>query len=248
MKIYKVGGCNRDALMGRECNDIDYSVEAESYEAMKSAISETHQIVYEKETYFTIKAKLKKKVCESHAIKINNNGKKNDDNNNKNKVCDFVLCRKDGSYRDGRHPDCVELGTIWDDLGRRDFTMNSIAVDAETGETLDPYNGRADIENRMIRCTGDTDRRLNEDALRLIRAFRFHITLGFSMDMAILPYFENKEYLEKLGHSVSKERVSQEMDKCFAADTLKSLQALHAFPLFAAYLFTHIISLKVALL
>ncbi len=234
MKIYKVGGCNRDAIMGRECNDIDYSVEAESYEAMKTAISETHQIVYEQETYFTIKVKLKN----MHANKIHNN---------KNKTYDFVLCRKDGSYRDGRHPDCVELGTIWDDLGRRDFTMNSIAINMDTGETLDPYDGKTDIANRLIRCTGDTDRRLNEDALRLIRAFRFHITLGFSMDAAILPYFENKEYLEKLG-CVSKERVGQEMAKCFAADTLKTMQALHAFPLFAEYLFQKILSLKVALI
>ena len=183
MKIYKVGGCNRDDIMGIKSNDIDYSVEADSYETMKIYISQSYKIVYEKPQYYTIKAKDK-------------------DNN----LYDFVLCRRDGYYTNDRHPENVIQGNIMDDLSRRDFTMNSIAIDIEDGSIIDPFNGIEDIRKRIIKCTGDTDIRLNEDVLRLIRAFRFHIVLDFEIDEKIIPYFSDINYIKKM-ESISKERI-----------------------------------------
>ena len=224
IKIYKVGGCNRDDILGIRSNDIDYSVEADSYESMKLYVAATHTIVYEQPQYYTIKAK-------------------GADNNS----VDFVLCRKDGAYRDGRRPESVERGTILDDLIRRDFTMNSIAIDIEGGAVIDPYNGAEDIEKRIIRCVGNTHTRITEDVLRLVRAFRFHIVLGFDIDSAIINYLWDINYVEKL-EFVSRERIMAEMAKCFAFATAKTLKALTKFPVFSEYLFANIMRLKPVLL
>lgn len=220
MKIYKVGGCNRDDIMGIKSNDIDYSVEADSYETMKIYISQSYKIVYEKPQYYTIKAKDK-------------------DNN----LYDFVLCRRDGYYTNDRHPENVIQGNIMDDLSRRDFTMNSIAIDIEDGSIIDPYNGIEDIRKRIIKCTGDTDIRLNEDVLRLIRAFRFHIVLDFEIDEKIIPYFYDINYIKKM-ESISKERIVSELSKCFTFNTMKTVNTLSKFPLFSDYLFKNIMTLK----
>jgi tRNA nucleotidyltransferase (CCA-adding enzyme) len=221
MKIYKVGGCNRDEILGRPSNDIDYSVEADSYDTMKNYISQYYKIVYEQPQYYTIKAKDKE-----------------------NNLYDFVLCRKDGSYRDDRHPECVKQGNILDDLSRRDFTMNSIAIDIEDGTMIDPYNGKEDIINRIIKCTGDTHIRLNEDVLRLVRAFRFHIVLDFEIDKDIIIYFWDINYIKKL-ESVSKERIVSELTKCFSFNTSKTMKTLSKFPVFSDYLFEKIMIIKI---
>src|SRR5689334_19330699 len=99
VKLYKVGGYVRDQVLGLKSKDIDYAVEAESYDAMKNHLIEKGAKIYlEQPQYFTIRGKL------------------NDED------ADFVLCRKEGKYSDGRRPDTVEIGTIYDDLARRDFT------------------------------------------------------------------------------------------------------------------------------
>jgi tRNA nucleotidyltransferase (CCA-adding enzyme) len=223
MKIYKVGGCNRDDIIGRPSNDIDYSVEADSYETMKEYILQSYKIVYEQPHYFTIKAYKEKNMY------------------------DFVLCRKDEKYKDGRHPESVKQGNILDDLSRRDFTMNSIAVCIESGKMIDPYNGIEDIKNRIIRCTGNTHIRLNEDVLRLVRAFRFHIVLDFEIDTDIILYFWDTNYIKKL-ELISKERIVSELSKCFAFNTMKTIKTLSKYPLFSDYLFEKIMILKPVML
>ena len=94
------------------------------------------------------------------------------------KVADFVLCRKDSASGDGRRPDSVEPGTVLDDLARRDFTMNAIARDVQTGEVLDPHGGREDIKWKTLRFVGDPMTRIREDGLRVLRGLRFMITKG----------------------------------------------------------------------
>ena len=110
MHIYQVGGSLRDECLGRPCKDFDFSVEAPSYEAMREhLVQDGYTIFLEKPEYLTIRARFPK----GHP---------------QERVCaDFVLCRKDGFYSDGRRPDTVEPGTIYDDLARRDFTMNAMA-------------------------------------------------------------------------------------------------------------------------
>ncbi len=95
---------------------------------------------------------------------------------------EITTFRCDGSYSDGRHPDEVGfVSTIEEDLSRRDFTMNAIALDTE-GNILDFFGGREDISRRVIRAVGDPERRFREDALRIMRALRFAACLGFDIE------------------------------------------------------------------
>ena len=143
------------------------------------------------------------------------------------KDADFVLCRKDGPTSDGRRPEFVEAGTIFDDLARRDFTVNAIARCAETGEIIDPHGGRADLESRTLDFVGDGEERIREDALRLLRGVRFSITKGLTI---LAPHLFNDPKLVALLPPVSTERVRDELDKMFAFDTLETLRALEFLP------------------
>lgn len=209
VKIYKVGGCVRDKILGIPSKDIDFSVEASSYEEMKAYILGRGKIFVEKPEYLTIRAMI--------------NGE----------AADFVLARKDGAYHDGRRPDTVEVGTLHDDLARRDFTMNAIAED-EDGNFIDPFNGIADIKARLIRCVGNTEDRLKEDALRMLRAIRFLITKDFTIHNDIAQFmFHNAELLK----NVSEDRIRDELSKCFAANTLNTMIYLGTFPNLRNYIF-----------
>lgn len=209
VKIYKVGGCVRDKILGIRSKDIDYSVEAESYEEMKAYILGRGKIFVEKPEYLTIRAMI--------------NGE----------AADFVLARKDGAYHDGRRPDTVELGTLHDDLARRDFTMNAIAED-ENGNFIDPFNGIADIKAKVIRCVGNANDRLKEDALRMLRAIRFVITKDFMMHDDIAKFiFHNAELLQ----NVSEDRIRDELTKCFMANTLNTIIYLSTFGNLQNYIF-----------
>lgn len=212
IKLYSVGGKVRDAFLGRSSNDQDYSVEAPSYHAMKEYLLDRKCVIYvEREKFGTIKAKTWDGI-----------------------TADFVLCRKDGFYTDGRRPDATEVGTIYDDLSRRDFCMNAIAQQ-EDGVYLDPHGGIDDIKHRRISCVGSIDR-LKEDSLRLLRALRFHITLGFDLDPAIEKCLHDREYVNML-KNVSKERIYEELRKCFDSNTLKTIHVLFYYPLITTLIF-----------
>lgn len=211
-KFYKVGGWVRDKFLDRPSTDIDYSVEAKSYQDMLEGItSRGLRIIYEKKEFFTIRA------------------------GHKGAISDYVLCRKDGHYRDGRRPSEVTEGTLLDDLARRDFTMNAIAED-DDGNWIDPFGGIKDIENKIIRCVGSTER-LKEDALRLLRAVRFLIVLpGFTLHKDIEDALNNKEVVSLL-QNISDDRIREELEKCFKHDSLLTIKTLHKFPLIMEELF-----------
>lgn len=212
IRFYKVGGCVRDKLLQRPCHDVDYSVEAPSFAAMRDAINEKGGHIFnEKEEYLTIRSKYD------------------------NQVCDFVMCRKDGIYRDQRRPDEVIPGSLADDLARRDFTMNAMAEDEE-GNLIDLCGGLEDLHNRLIRCNGSIDR-LKEDALRIIRAIRFYIVLpGFRLDGEIVRALNDITYVSGLSN-VSDERIREELEKCFQHNTLLTLKTLNDYPLVMDQLF-----------
>lgn len=215
MKIYEVGGSIRDRLLGIESSDIDYAVEAESYEAMRQGLLDLgYEFYLEKPEYFTIRAWHRDNFTRGY---------------------DFVLCRKESAYYDGRHPESVEVGTIYDDLARRDFTVNAIARDIETDEIIDPFNGQDDIANRTIRCVGSTEDRMNEDALRMIRAIRFAITKNMNLSSELIYFLDNNH--SKLLSQISIDRIREELSKCFKYDTYQTLRALHRFANIEAYLF-----------
>ena len=143
IKIYRIGGCVRDKILGLKPKDIDFAVEAKSYQQMKEFIQENGKIYCEIPKYFTIRAKY--------------NGTD----------ADYTLCRKEKDYTNKRHPDKVMIGTLYDDISRRDFTCNAIAI-AEDGHIIDYFNGMKDIENRILRCVGNTKERLMEDGFESI--------------------------------------------------------------------------------
>ena len=90
--------------------------------------------------------------------------------------------RLDGAYHDGRHPEGVcFVRSLAEDLARRDFTINAMAMD-ESGAVTDLFGGREDLSRRVIRCVGEPETRFREDALRMLRAYRFAAQLGFSLD------------------------------------------------------------------
>lgn len=118
--------------------------------------------------------------------------------------------RRDGPYSDGRRPDFVEFTTLEEDVRRRDFTVNAMAADPETGEIIDLAGGMRDLEAGIIRAVGDPRARFLEDKLRLIRAVRFAHRLGFTIEPATW------EALRALGseiRAVAMERVSEELTK-----------------------------------
>ena len=118
--------------------------------------------------------------------------------------------RREDEYSDHRHPDKVEFtGNLKDDLKRRDFTINAMCLD-RNGDLVDYFGGLEDLNNKLIRCIGDPNTRFNEDALRILRAIRFKVKLGFEIeketDKAV---FECKDLL----NYISAERKKEELLK-----------------------------------
>ena len=214
VKIYQVGGCVRDKFLNLKPKDIDYAVEASSYEEMKEHINKFGNIYVETPKYFTLRGKL--------------NGID----------ADFTLCRKERGYSDNRRPDEVEVGTLYEDISRRDFTCNAIAID-EDDNVIDYFDGRKDIENGILRCVRDTKERLSEDGLRAFRALRFNVTKGLQftpeLDKAL-----KSDWILPIIDTVSTERVRQEMSKCFEFSTLNTILLLEKYPKIREHLFSMI--------
>ena len=97
---------------------------------------------------------------------------------------EIATFRTDGSYRDGRRPETVTFSTPREDAQRRDFTINGMFEDPESGEVIDYVGGLTDLQERVIRAIGDPVARFTEDGLRLLRAVRFATTLGFAIEPA----------------------------------------------------------------
>ena len=190
-EAYLVGGCVRDPLIGREVSD---------YDVTTSALPEEVERVFEgmKVIETGIKHGTVTVLSEGEPVEI-------------------TTFRTDGEYLDSRHPESVSFTrNIADDLSRRDFTVNSIAVNKD-GEYVDPYGGREDIARRVIRCTGDPDKRFGEDALRIIRALRFSSVLGFEIEEATADSIHrNRALLSK----ISVERVFSELKKLLCGENV----------------------------
>lgn len=250
MEMFEVGGCVRDELLGVKSKDIDFTVvlspdevtprktkkgtfvERTPFQVMDDElVRRGFKIFLRTPEFLTIRAQFPK--FNGHAGLVGAE--------RRNLTADFVLARREGTYTDGRRPDSVEVGTLEDDLRRRDFTMNAIAKDGE-GNLIDPFGGQKDIERKMIRAVGNPFDRFNEDALRMLRAVRFKVTKGFMLDHDIMAALHDKPLLEKLGN-VSDERVMDEMNKMLRFDTLRTLRVLDDFVDLRAVLFSGKVSL-----
>lgn len=149
------------------------------------------------------------------------------------KSAEITTFRTEGDYRDHRRPDSVTfVSDLISDLGRRDFTMNAIALSPD-GMISDPFGGIADIANKTIRCVGDPDVRFNEDALRMFRALRFSARLGFNIDYGTLSAIERKAELASL---LAPERVRDELEKILLSPHPEALCAVISFGLLSRYI------------
>lgn len=141
--------------------------------------------------------------------------------------------RSEGAYRDGRRPETVAfLPDLEGDLSRRDFTVNAMAMTRE-GEVIDLHGGREDLKNRLLRCVGEPEERFSEDALRMLRAFRFSAQLGFAVEerteMAIRTCAPRTVVL-------SAERVRDEMEKILCSPRPERLERVVTYGLLARYI------------
>lgn len=218
LKLFLVGGAVRDELLGTPSKDLDFSVELDAefvggpvevgFEQMKRALAAAGFVVFTEDPEFaTLRAHFPKSHPEFGRT-----------------TADFVLCRKDGPSSDGRRPDFVTVGTLADDLARRDFSVNALARD-ETGELVDLHGGMADLDAKVLRFVGDPMTRLREDGLRALRAVRFAVTKGFELDGAAKAALLDPETATLLG-GVSDERKAEELKKALKADTVRTMEVL----------------------
>jgi tRNA nucleotidyltransferase (CCA-adding enzyme) len=210
VKFYLVGGAVRDSLMGLTPKDLDFACEAPSFDALRQDIlAKGGEIFQEREQFGTIRARMPI--------------------DGKMQAADFVLCRKDGFYSDGRHPDSVSAGTIFDDLARRDFTVNAMAQDVETKEIIDPFDGQSDLARKILLCVFSARHRLREDPLRVFRAIRFAVTKGFHLHFTLVN--EIKEGGINFD-SVSTERIREELFRACQKDSIQTFRWLFDLGLF----------------
>lgn len=155
-EAYAVGGCVRDAILGRPLNDIDMTTSA-TPEQVK-AVFAGYSVLETGIKHGTVTV-----LAEGNPVEI-------------------TTYRSETGYADGRHPDAVTFGcSLSEDLSRRDFTVNAMAYHPDRG-LVDLFGGREDLAARTIRCVGEPRRRFEEDALRILRALRFSSVLDFSIE------------------------------------------------------------------
>lgn len=153
-EAYIVGGCVRDALLGREPNDWDITTSA-TPEEIKGLFKRTVDTGIKHGTVTVLEGK------EGYEV---------------------TTYRIDGEYEDGRHPKQVQYTkSLEEDLKRRDFTINAMAYHPTEG-IVDLFDGQKDLDNKIIRCVGNAEERFSEDALRMMRAIRFAAQLGYSIE------------------------------------------------------------------
>lgn len=218
IELFEVGGAVRDGLLGIECKDIDFVAVVSSAEQLpfdkafailtEDLTDQGFNVFQSKEEFGTIRARVPK----GHELL------------NRTTVADFVLARKDGPSSDGRRPDFVLSGTLLDDLSRRDFTINAMAQGLNGG-LIDPHCGLADLLNGVLRFVGDPIKRIEEDGLRVLRAWRFCVTKGLKAESATSAALMSDTALRML-KTVSVERMREELEKMFKFDSIRTLGLL----------------------
>jgi tRNA nucleotidyltransferase/poly(A) polymerase len=258
-----VGGCVRDEILGVPSKDIDFTVvmeesdlrntgtedELDMFKVMVRRLNDQgFKIFLETPEYLTVRAQFPDRYFTTpppgkSVVPVLQR--------EKGITADFVLARKESDYTDGRRPDTVVPGTLEDDLARRDFTMNAIAK-ASDGSYIDPFNGRDDIRDAVIRAVGDPMERLTEDALRALRALRFSVTKkikwpcywkSFEIEESLAEAMESEEVIDSILDNISDERIQVELSKMFRYDTRGSLDALEQFPYLRDAVFSGSVSL-----
>lgn len=188
-KAYAVGGCVRDSFMGMVPHDWDICTSAEPKEVLEALKSKN--IIQNGMKHGTVTVRFQDDFYE------------------------ITTFRVDGNYTDNRHPESVIfVRELKEDLARRDFTINAMAYHPDE-KLQDYFQGREDIQNKIIRCVGDPDSRFHEDALRILRGLRFASRLGFSIEKNTAKSIHQNKSLLK---NISAERISAELVQILDGD------------------------------
>lgn len=192
-EAFLVGGCVRDYIMKRTCDDVDITTSATPDEIEKVLINNNIKFIETGLKHGTVTV-----LFNGDAFEV-------------------TTYRTDGDYKDNRHPENVRfVKNLSEDLARRDFTVNAMAYNDST-DLVDLYGGKEDIDNKIIRAVGDPDKRFNEDALRIMRAIRFASVLSFEIENETKQaVFKNKELLK----NVSSERIFAELSKLLTGENV----------------------------
>ena len=192
-EAYIVGGCVRDFLMRIKPEDWDVTTNAKPKEVRKIFPKSFYE-----NKFLTVTVQIESK-------------------NPKLKEIEVTTYRSEAKYTDKRHPDEIKFAkTIKEDLTRRDFTVNAMAISQKI-EIVDPFKGRRDLENKIIRAVGNPDERFSEDALRMMRAVRFAVTLGEGWKIEE----KTKKAIQKNSiwlQAISKERIRDELMKIIMSE------------------------------
>ena len=185
---YAVGGCVRDSLLGRTAHDWDLCTSALPQQVM--ALFGAEQCIPTGLQHGTVTIKYGGQLYETTTF------------------------RTEGSYTDGRHPDAVQfVPDVREDLARRDFTINAMAYNEAEG-LVDPFGGQKDLQNGLLRAVGEPQQRFTEDALRILRLYRFAARFGFALDAATA---RAARQLAPHLDCISAERIQEELAKLLAA-------------------------------
>ncbi|HOP11889.1 MAG TPA: hypothetical protein PK629_10400 [Oscillospiraceae bacterium] len=194
---YVVGGCLRDLLLGKSAQDYDLATPAAPWQTL--SVFHGYTCFRQGEKFGTVGV-----LIDGEKLEI-------------------TTFRSDIGYADNRHPDQVVFSdSIYEDLSRRDFTVNSIACGLD-GQMIDPFGGEIDLKDKLLRATGDPAIRFNEDALRILRLFRFAAQLGFNIEQYT---FESAVHYRKKLTAIPKERITAEFLRLLSYDCEKTLQLM----------------------
>lgn len=186
-EAFMVGGCIRDFLLSKEPKDYDIAT---------SALPNITESLFEKTIPTGIKHGTITVLLDKEPFEV-------------------TTYRIEGEYKDNRRPDEISFVTnIKDDLSRRDFTINAFAYNSKEG-LKDYFNGLEDLQNKIIRTVGDSNKRFNEDALRMMRAIRFASQLDFNIEKSTLDGIKKNKNLLK---NISSERIRDELCKLLLSD------------------------------
>lgn len=186
-EVYLIGGAVRDMIRGQVVEDFDFATNASPEEVMR---------LFRKVIPTGIHHGTVIVLFRGHSFEV-------------------TTYRIDGAYSDNRRPDSVTFTpSLEEDLKRRDFTINAIALDPVSGTLIDPHNGMSDIRYGVIRTVGNPAERFSEDALRMLRAIRFSCTLSFQIDPET--YSSIAPEVHRIG-DVSPERISAELQRMMAS-------------------------------
>ena len=215
-KLFEVGGCVRDEILGVHTNDIDFTFVLDD-------LNQTVESGFEKMTKFLKDNKfpifLSTPDCFTIRAKFPNG------HQHEGLVADFVMARKEVGYIPNTRKPILELGTLEDDLMRRDFTVNALAKTID-GKIIDLFDGVHHLNEKMLITPLDPVKTFMDDPLRMIRALRFSITKDLHITDPVWDAIFYSGLIDKLEEVVSQERIREELQKMFKHDTIAAMRLL----------------------